>query len=408
MKPNKTDYPQNVLLIIPHLVCGGTEVQTLNLAKTLIATNYNVTIICIYSFLPIVVKEFIDNGATVICLSPEYCNPEIKVRYFRPIQLLFFLRQKINPIINKNRFDIVHVQYTAPGAIPIIYAYLAGFKKILATVHQPYTLTHGWHAKLYLRLSAFISTYFIAVSINTEISWFGKGRLYDEYIPLKMIPHHFTIYNSVDVHQIQSIQQKLIIQKEKDILGIKPGQIVIGVVSRLRLEKGIDLLIDAFNSIIKKCPNIHLLIVGSGPDESILKSKVKELNLCNNVTFYGQAFWHTAMQQLAIMDIVVVPSRFEGFGLTAAEAMAMSKPIVATDVFGLSEVVTDKETGLLFPKENVAELANCLLQLCNDPNLRHQFGCNGKIKVEKLFDISIYRKKTIHFYDQLTFPNPKS
>jgi glycosyltransferase involved in cell wall biosynthesis len=176
---------------------------------------------------------------------------------------------------------------------------------------------------------------------------------------------------------------------------------VIGVVSRLRHEKGIDILINAFAIAIRHFPGIHLLIVGSGPDEIGLETQVSDLNLNSSTTFFGEADWETAMQQMALMDIVVVPSRFEGFGLTAAEAMAMGKSVVATDVFGLSEVVADGQTGFLFPNEDVLTLSNWIIMLCKNPNLRYAMGNNGRIKAKKMFDLDAYKWKITRLYDQL-------
>ena len=72
----------------------------------------------------------------------------------------------------------------------------------------------------------------------------------------------------------------------------------------------------------------HLLIVGGGNEKDKLKEMCKELKISKNVTFYGETNWADAMNQMALMDVVIVPSRFEGFGLSAAEAMAMEKPVV--------------------------------------------------------------------------------
>ena len=91
----------------------------------------------------------------------------------------------------------------------------------------------------------------------------------------------------------------------------------------------------------------------AGPDEKKLKDTVQTYGLISSVTFYGEAEWERAMQLMSLMDIVVVPSRFEGFGLTAAEAMAMGKPVVASDTSGLKEVVINDETGILFPVDEV-------------------------------------------------------
>jgi len=379
----------HILIAIPCLSRGGTEMQTLNLVRTLLESGYSVMTLCYFEHDPAMVDEFEAAGCTVELMKLH--------RSIRLWQLVGMLRKRFKAL----QPDVVHVQYMAPGAMPILAARLAGVKKIIATVHQPYTQAHGTLAKWLLRLSYLLCIRFIAVSQKAEISWFGKGQLFDENKPLKSQPRHFTIYNAVDVAQLEQIKQKAVLQKQNNLFNQTTSKLVIGAVTRLRHEKGIDLLIKAFALVIKQLPNIHLLIVGSGPDTVELKKLVTELNLESSVTFFGEASWETAMHQMALMDIVVVPSRFEGFGLSAAEAMAMDKPVVATNVFGLSEVVTDGVTGLLFPNEETAALANCMVQLIDNPDLRHSFGINGQTKATCLYDIKVFSKNTNRLYEEL-------
>jgi glycosyltransferase involved in cell wall biosynthesis len=238
----------------------------------------------------------------------------------------------------------------------------------------------------------------MAVSVNAEKSWFGNGRLFNENIPLKLQPYHFTIYNSVDTERIKTIASSVNHELLKQKLLIPDGIPVIGVVSRLRSEKGIDILIDAFKQLVKGGAIARLLIVGTGPDDSKLRAQASDNELNNSVTFYGEADWERAMQLIAIMDMVVVPSRFEGFGLTAAEAMAAGKPVVASDVFGLKEVVIHNETGFLVPVENAELLKDLLQRLCNDQYLRNKLGNNGQNRAESVFGVDLFSKKISGLY----------
>jgi L-malate glycosyltransferase len=373
----------NILIAIPCLSRGGTEMQTLNLVKILVRSGYSLTTLCYFEYHQAMVDEFNEAGCTLELMKLD--------RSILPWQLVGMLRKRFKTL----RPDVVHVQYMAPGALPILAARLAGVKKIIATVHQPHTPSHGRLAKLILRISALLCTRFIVVSKNAEISWFGNGQLFDDTKSLNSQPRHFTIYNAVDVAQIQTIHIK---SPEPSL-----KKLVIGVVSRLRHEKGIDILINAFALVVKQLPHIHLLIVGSGPDEETLKEQAHDLNLESMITFFGEANWETAMEQMALMNIVVVPSRFEGFGLTAAEAMAMDKPVVASNVFGLSEVVSDGGTGLLFPNEDTSALAECLVQLCQNHDQRVQMGSQGMLKATELFDLTVYARKTTQLYESLNY-----
>ena len=379
----------NITIAIPCLKRGGTEMQTLHLVKVLVSEGYQVTTLCYFEQDSEVVSEYETAGSSVLLMKLE--------RSIGSFSLIKQLRQEFV----KLRPDVIHVQYMAPGFLPVLAAKLAGIKQVLATVHQPYTKSHGKAAKLTLRLSAYLCTRFISVSQNAEISWFGSGGLFNENIPLKKQPKHFTIYNSVDVNLIKNIKNSTDVDSLIIQLGIQPECTVIGAVSRLRYEKGIDLLIEAFSLTSKHTPNIHLLVVGTGPDKQQLKELIIEKGITKNCTFAGEANWETAMQYMALMDIVVVPSRFEGFGLTAAEAMAMSKPMIASNVYGLKEVVESDKTGLLFELNDISNLSKLINNLVENPKLSIKLGHNGFQSCLEHFDISVFSKKIIHLYSLL-------
>jgi glycosyltransferase involved in cell wall biosynthesis len=372
--------------MIPCLLKGGTEIQTLHLISALVASEYQVTTLCYFEYDTVIVEQFKNAGSKVKLLQWN--------RAISAWQFIFRLRR----ILKNSNQNLVHVQYMAPGALPIIAVRLAGIKKVLATVHQPYTKNHGFLAKYILRISALLCARFIAVSKNVEISWFGSGQLYNETMPLKKQAKHFTIYNAVDVEQIRDIKNSTDIISKKEKLGIPTKAIIFGVVSRLRHEKGIDVMVDAFYQLQKENKNTHLLVVGTGPDEKLLKEMVSQYKINDKVTFFGEANWVTAMQQMALMDVVVVPSRFEGFGLTAAEAMAMGKPVVASNVFGLKEVVTNKKTGQLFESENRNDLYLKLKTICENKSDYNNF-MDSSLKEAYRFGLPIYFKKVITLYN---------
>jgi L-malate glycosyltransferase len=377
----------NVLILIPCLRQGGTEMQTLSMSNVLRSCGHAIEVVCYFEHEPSMVKEFQATGASVRLLDMNRNSGSWTV-----IKRIRKEIQQINP-------DVVHVQYMAPGALPIIAARLAGVKTIFATVHQPYTRSHGWLAKLILRAASLLTTQFIAVSKNAEKSWFGSSILIDETKPLMFQPRHFTIYNAIDTNKVNKIVSKISPTDLKSELAIPKGVPVIGAVSRLRHEKGIDILLETFNLLIRFGNKAHLLLVGSGPDEKKLKDTVQKYGLSSYITFYGEAEWERATQLMALMDIVVVPSRFEGFGLTAAEAMAAGKPVVASDTSGLKEVVVNGETGILFPVDDVTELKEAIERLIKDSHLQERLGAAGKERVLVNFSLDLYSKKINALYN---------
>jgi glycosyltransferase involved in cell wall biosynthesis len=332
------------------------------------------------------VSEFNTNNCEVLLLKLN-----------RNISSLKFMKTLRN-VFKKNNPELVHVQYMAPGMLPIVAARLAGVKKVLATVHQPYTRSHGIKAKLFLRFSSMLCKHIIVVSKNAEISWFGSGIEFSEIPENKKLPKHFTIYNAIDVKRLNSIKNNVDVLKERQKLKTNKDSLIFGMVSRLSPEKGIDIALEAFKRVIKEKYDAHLLIVGGGNEEDKLKEMFKALKISENVTFYGETNWADAMKQMALMDVVIVPSRFEGFGLSAAEAMAMCKPVLASDVFGLKEVVIDKKTGLTFTSENVIDLTQQLLKLLNNPEMLKKLGDTGFEHATLKFSTKVFKTKINKLY----------
>lgn len=375
------------LILIPCLLNGGTEIQTLHLAKVLMDCHKTVKVLCFFESDQNIINDFNKIGAEVVLLD-----------FNRRIFFVDFII-KLKRTLKLFHPTIVHIQYMAPGALPIIAARLAGIEKIFATVHQPWTYSHGLLARIILRVASLLTTKFIAVSLNAEKSWFGSATLFNEKRSLKFQPHHFTIHNAINTAEIDQILARTNLSQIKKYLNISAEKIIIGSISRLRKEKGVDILLDAFSQLVDQNKNIHLVIIGTGPDEDDLKAKVIEAGCQNQVSFYGQTKWGHAMELLSIIDIVVVPSRFEGFGLTAAEAMAAEKPVIASDTTGLKEVVIDHETGILFSVGNVSALVLALQELIIDSDLRYCYGLAGKKRVIQYFSSEIFTNKITALYN---------
>jgi L-malate glycosyltransferase len=360
-----------VIITIPCLLKGGTEFQTLQLVRALLQIRKQVNVVCYYEYEQEMFALFEQEGAKVELLH-----------YSRDMGVLKFILA-FSSYLKKAKPTVVHVQYMAPGALPIIAAVLARVPRIIATVHQPYTPSHGWKSKLILRFSAYFCNPFLSVSQNAARSWFGKTDLIDVSISINKQIKQLTLYNAIDVQKIKKLAA---ITEDKIPVGLNLVYPIIGAVSRLRHEKGIDLLIQAFRNVHKIYPSAQLLLVGDGPQRLEYENLVKQLKLEKQVVFFGSADWETAMQLMTLMDLVVVPSRFEGFGLTAAEAMAMGKPVIASDTFGLKELIDHEYSGLVFENGNESELEEQILRFLKDENFSKLCGRNAFQKALNQFD----------------------
>lgn len=158
---------------------------------------------------------------------------------------------------------------------------------------------------------------------------------------------------------------------------------VITCIGRLSPEKGVDTLLDAYREVKERMPNTHLLIVGSGPDEAQLRRTAASLM---DVHFTGNRDDVPAL--LALSTLVVMPSRSEGQGIVALEAMASSLPVVATNVGGLAETVIDGITGLLVPAADSHSLSDAILTILQDRALGVRMGAAGRARVVAQYSIT--------------------
>ena len=375
-----------VLLAIPCLERGGTEMQTLYLAKALIAAGHIVDIVCYFNFDQSVVDEFAATGGRVELLRLQRGLSSLR---FVTIMKTFYRGSKP---------DIVHVQYMAPGALAVFAARFAGVRKVVATVHQPYTVSHGWHAKMILLTASMLCDHFIAVSAIAEESWFGSSYVYST--EADGTKHkHFTLHNAVDVSRINGLLSSA------DSIGLAvddalDSSFVFGYVGRVSYEKGLDILLEAFGKVCARIENAKLLIVGDGAELDDLRTRHCNKTWWKNVVIAGLQTWENAMKHLRLIDVLVVPSRFEGFGLSAVEGMAASVPVIASDTGGLKEIIQDGESGLLFETGNVDELADRMSRLHDDKALIRSVSASARLRAME-YDSENYNCKVEHFYNSL-------
>ena len=177
---------------------------------------------------------------------------------------------------------------------------------------------------------------------------------------------------------------------------ISYGGIKLGCIARLSEQKGLTYLLDAMSLLTVK--DIRLFIVGDGELRNELENKVKELHLQNSVTFLG--YRKDIVECINSFDFCILPSVFEGFGLVAIEAFMNSKTLVATDIPGLNEVVTNKN-GILVPAKDPAALASAIDKLAMDATLRQELASQAKKDYENKFSYPLFLENYRELYREL-------
>ena len=183
---------------------------------------------------------------------------------------------------------------------------------------------------------------------------------------------------------------------------IPQDAIVIGYVGRVVPDKGIEILVQAFENVQSQIQNTYLLLVVEFETvrETISTQTINRIKSSEHILFNGE-FISDILPFYAAMDIVILPSRREGFGLVLLEAAAMGLPTVATRVTGCVDAVDDNKTGLLFEVDNKYQLAQALLKLVKEPQLRKKLGLKGQKRVCRSFDAKLLIKKHLDLYTEL-------
>ncbi|MEX2158067.1 MAG: glycosyltransferase [Dehalococcoidia bacterium] len=166
---------------------------------------------------------------------------------------------------------------------------------------------------------------------------------------------------------------------------VRDGEVVIGSVGRLSIEKGLDVLLDAAARLQQNGVSVRTVLAGDGPLRAKLEAQAQRLGIASQVEFRGEVPHDAVPGVLAELDIFVMPSKAEGFGVAALEASAMELPVVASRVHGIPDVVRDGRTGLLVPPANADALASAIARLAGDRALRQEMGRAGRAFVQERY-----------------------
>ena len=215
---------------------------------------------------------------------------------------------------------------------------------------------------------------------NSLIKWVPKIKEKIEIIP-----------NGIPIDSIYNNNPSI---KKYDVL----------FVGRLVGQKGINFLLEAVNILQKKYKKIiRVAIVGDGPLKKELIKMCEELKIKNSVEFLG--FQRDVDQIMRSSRVLVLPSRYEGFGLVLLDAMKNKLPIIATNVGGIPEIINNGHEGILVQKENPKILANSINRVLKDSELRNQFIQNAYKKVQEHYSIEKYAHNMFSLYSKMIGDN---
>jgi len=360
----------NILFLEWSLPIGGAERMLYEIISRLDKTKFNPIVCCLYDT-GIIGEKLKEQGFTInSCL--------IRNRFD------FSVFQKLNRIIHQYEIDIV---YTTNAPITqlwsIIITKLFGIKSILA-----YHTHKSWNRK--------IRKLFIDILSN---------QIIDKIIALSNSHrNHLITKRKANAAKIKVIRNGISINSTnttiaKNEFGILAKQNVIGMVAYMNRKKAFDIFLQSAKIILKKCHNTIFMIIGDGPLNEELQNFAQKLGIMDHIKFLGER--ENAFDIISIFDIGVLSSRYEALPIVLLEYMAQSKPVVATDVGSVSEIVDNEKTGFLVEPENPQALADSVMILLKDRNMAIEMGKKGKMKVQEQFTVEKMVHDTELLFDSL-------
>lgn len=360
-----------VLHVIPSLATGGAERLVVNLLKALDKNKFEVAACSLYSETGTpFVQELKQHGIPVYCLGKH------KGLDLRMMPRLYRLFRTFKP-------DIVHTHLSVLRYV-LLPAALCRIPARFHTVHNIAQKELDDVGKVVHHL-AFHMRKVVPISISQEVARTMR-ILYNAQTPI--------IYNGIPVEQFQGPEGTRSFRRNKE--GLKKSDVVFLHVGRFSLQKNHRLLIEAFEQAIKKSSDLKLLLVGDNELRSDIEKLVKEKYLDQSIRFLGLR--QDIPELLTACDIFVLSSDWEGLPMTILEAMAAGRPVIATAVGGVPELVKNGATGLLVPAQNARALSQAMVRLANSPSLRKTMGEQGQKRVLERFDINLIAKQYERLY----------
>lgn len=363
-----------VMMLTVGLDVGGTENQTVELSSRLDRRRFHVTV-CALKGEGAIASELRDRGIKVVALSGKG-KWDVRV----PFRLWRVLRAE--------RPDIIHAFLFLSNIIGRVMGRCLKIPVVIGS----YRGVEIWTSRLFIFLDRMTSgwthtmtccSYAVRQSVLSRVG--GS--------PEKFV----AIHNGIDVARFggRSSLTRADVALSDDVR-------VIGTVCRLTEPvKGLANLLQAFARLLNEPGMDHcrLLLVGDGPSRSRLEDLAVTLGISKYVVFTGMR--RDVEHILPLIDLFVLPSLYEGFGIAIIEAMAAGRPVVATAVGGIPEIVVQGETGLLVPPGDVAALSGAMWWILSRPESAAAYGAAGLRRVRERFSIEIAVKRHEELYENL-------
>jgi len=348
----------NILFVLPNFGTGGSEKLVLDLVKNVDKDRFNPVLVVFFS--GAYEEEVLNLGV------PFYVIHENGLR--SKLSTFVFLKR----IVRKHKIHIVNTHHISPLIQGLLPFKIFGNTVLIHTEHTRFDLKN-FDTKVILLAKLFLKKVDVALGISQGICNYFTHEL---AVPQEKVRK---IVNGVDMHRF--VLQDFDPLDYRAKLGFGRSDRVIGMFANFRPQKNHPNIIRAAAILRDRGSSFKVLLCGTGDTEIACRKLVNDLHLDDKVIFMGVRF--DIPELMSILDIYCLPSRFEGLPFSVLEAMACGKPVVATNVMGIDEVVKHGETGILVTADSPRKLADALAELIENEQLRHRFGRKGLQRVRE-------------------------
>jgi len=298
------------------------------------------------------------------------------------VTMSLWLESKIKEVFEREKFDICHLH---EPLMPTLCTTVLRLKKtpMVGTFHA--SGGKPWYTMFSPVMKWYLDRWFRKLDGRIAVSKIALG-----YVN-KYFPADYTIIpNGIDTHHFNSHAQPFDTFRD--------GKTNILFVGRFEKRKGFDYLLKAYNMVKRENPDCRLIAVGPGVRLRNKYEKSIKKNAIEDVLFTGYVSYNDLPRYYTSADIVCFPATGrESFGIVLLEAMAVGRPIVASDIDGYATVLTDGVEGIAVPPRDEEKLAESITRLMRDKQLQEQMGARGKPKAMQ-YDWSLLAKRVLDFY----------
>ena len=274
--------------------------------------------------------------------------------------------------------DLVHVHKYKEGVLGTLAARLAGVPLVVRTMHGLAEPFRGWeHLKNRAYTALDRSTFQLFGDLVIAVSQRMAETLWESGYRPTMVT---CIQNGLDLNRLVTTRPSADVRRD---LGLEPDAMLIGTVGRLSLVKGHASLLQAAARVLERESRARFLFAGDGPLQDELMTMAARLKIDRACLFIGSR--RDVYDVVAALDIFVLPSLNEGLPMSLLEAMALGRPVIASDVGGIPEVMQHRVNGLLVPPGDAQQLAAACLELAFDRDLAAALGARARQTIEAAF-----------------------